>query len=145
MSVSSKTVLLGLILSFGGCGPTISPADQFKALSDSKKNQLERLAASKNSKIWGYEATVTPVTNVDEMGQWTHNGKIVFSYGTSRTKGFKDEFEGEGVEVKYRRPKNGEKWVREACWLTTSGKSPHGEVPLMRYEDVARVFEDKQK
>jgi hypothetical protein len=50
-----------------------------------------------------------------------------------------------GVEVKYRRPKNGEKRVREACWLTTSGKSPHGEVPLMRYEDVARVFEDKQK
>jgi len=85
------------------------------------------------------------VTNVDEMGQWTHNGKIVFSYRTSRIEHFRNGFDVEGVEVKYRFSKTGKKWVRESCWLTTSGKSPDGQTPLMRFEDVASVFDDKGK
>jgi len=48
-----KAVLLGLIVFISGCGLTPSPTDQFKSLSDAKKDQLELLTASKNSDILG--------------------------------------------------------------------------------------------
>lgn len=93
--------------------PPVHPLDQFKPISDKKKEELESLLVERGSKLITYSAVVDTEKDVDKRVKWTYVARIEFSYAfewTTSSVSYVDT-----VNVEYHFSREEEKWLYYSC------------------------------
>ena len=133
-------VTASLLLGLTGC--SASPSDQFKPIAERKKAQLTEFLAKKQSRLMGYQATVTEEADVARRSEATHVGLIEFCYPVTKPVG---EHESQGMDTvvaEYRFSAKERKWVYKGCSLKLSGTLPFEERErLVTTQEVVAAFE----
>ena len=132
-------VTASLLLGLTGC--SASPSDQFKPIAERKKAQLTEFLAKKQSRLMGYQATVTEEADVERRSEATHVGLIEFCYPVTKPVG---EHESQGVDTvvaEYRFSAKEKKWVYKGCSLKLGGTLPFEEKErLVTFQEVVAAF-----